>query len=167
MHQFRKNPSSALLAFEQQNGLSREIARETLEQLRGIQDSLHTIEYSDCQNASCAFSRSIGNDPGSRRADRFRKKSHDRGQFASRSKCGQKTTPTRASISSISFKKATLDSCGRSTNSNIGVAISSAPMPHGGSAKASPGLLPNNPIPSGSLFTYMKGCKNSKKFRDS
>ena len=44
MHQFRKNPSSALLAFEQQNGLSREIARETLEQLRGIQDSLHTIE---------------------------------------------------------------------------------------------------------------------------
>ena len=44
MHRFRKNPSSVLLPFEQQNGLSREIARETLEQFRGIQDSLHNLE---------------------------------------------------------------------------------------------------------------------------
>ena len=44
MHQFRKNPSSALLAFEQQEGLAREIARETREQFRGLHVSLHTLE---------------------------------------------------------------------------------------------------------------------------
>ena len=45
MHEFRKNPSSALLPFEQQKGLSREIRRETLEQFRGLQVSLHNLEY--------------------------------------------------------------------------------------------------------------------------
>jgi RNA polymerase primary sigma factor len=44
-HEFRKNPSSALLPYEQQGGLSREIARETLEQFRGLQVSLHNLEY--------------------------------------------------------------------------------------------------------------------------
>ena len=33
-----------MLPFEQQKGLSREIARETLEQFRSIQDSLHNLE---------------------------------------------------------------------------------------------------------------------------
>ncbi|MDH3769872.1 MAG: sigma-70 family RNA polymerase sigma factor [Nitrospirota bacterium] len=45
MHEFRKNPSSALLPYEQQEGLSREITRETLEQFRGLQVSLHNLEY--------------------------------------------------------------------------------------------------------------------------
>ena len=45
MHEFRKNPSSALLPFEQQKRLSREIRRETLEQFRGLQVSLHNLEY--------------------------------------------------------------------------------------------------------------------------
>ena len=46
MCEFRKNPSSALLPYEQQRGLSPKIARETLlEQLRGIQVSLHHLEH--------------------------------------------------------------------------------------------------------------------------
>jgi RNA polymerase primary sigma factor len=45
MHEFRKNPSSALLPYEQQGGLSREITRETLGQFRGLQVSLHNLEY--------------------------------------------------------------------------------------------------------------------------
>jgi RNA polymerase primary sigma factor len=45
MHQFQKSPSSALLPYEQQGGLSREIPRETLEQLKSLQVSLHHLEY--------------------------------------------------------------------------------------------------------------------------
>ena len=45
MYEFRKNPSSALLPYEQQGGLSRERTQETLEQFRGLQVSLHNLEY--------------------------------------------------------------------------------------------------------------------------
>ena len=45
MYEFRKNPSSALLPYEQQEGLSRERTQETLKQFRGLQVSLHNFEY--------------------------------------------------------------------------------------------------------------------------
>jgi RNA polymerase primary sigma factor len=45
MHQFQKSPSSALLPYEQQGGLSQGIPRETLEQLKSLQVSLHHLEY--------------------------------------------------------------------------------------------------------------------------
>jgi len=45
MKQFRKNPSSALLPYEQKGKLSQEIAPATLEQLRGIHLSLQNLEY--------------------------------------------------------------------------------------------------------------------------
>jgi len=45
MHKFPKNPPSASLSCEPQEGLSREIAPETREQLREVQDSLHHLEH--------------------------------------------------------------------------------------------------------------------------
>ncbi|MGV7227996.1 MAG: sigma-70 family RNA polymerase sigma factor [Nitrospirales bacterium] len=45
MHEFRKNPSSALLPYEQQGGLSGEMTQENLEQLRSLHVSLHDLEY--------------------------------------------------------------------------------------------------------------------------
>ena len=45
MHEFGKNPSTALLPYEQREGVTGEMTQETLEQFRGLQASLHNLEY--------------------------------------------------------------------------------------------------------------------------
>lgn len=45
MYALRNNPSDASLPYERQEGFSRKFAREPLEELRGIQASLHHLEH--------------------------------------------------------------------------------------------------------------------------